>query len=565
MLRVTGPETVSMTTRDGVRLDADLYRPAEGGPYPVLLMRQPYGRRIASTVVFAHPRWYAAQGYIVVIQDVRGTGSSEGTFRAFEAEREDGADSVAWAAALPGSTGRVGMYGFSYQGMTQLLALAGGASAPALPAPPLPILGALAPVMVGWDLHGDWAYEGGALRLADGIGWGIQMAAIRAGYEKDDEAFRALSRAARALPLQDETPAYPDVLRRYRKYGHFTDWVENEAPDATYWARTSPRAALAGQRMDVPMLHIGGWYDTMLMGTLDAFDAARAASDQPQRLVVGPWPHLPWGRMSGGDMGPQADAQIDRMQLRWFDGFLKDSGGGGSLCTGLELFDVGARVWREFTVWPAETRALYLASGGLAAPTVTDGVLQETIGNASADQVVHDPWRPVPSFGGHDAAPMGRQDRTALDARADIACFTSASVTEDALIVGRVGLDLWVEADAASFDISAVLSEVTPEGRAIILTQGYRRVVPGEALPVRISLRAICATIAAGSALRLSLAGASFPAHPVNPGTGAPLSETRATDCQVITLSLGSGGETPSRLILPWITATPSPTRSHTP
>jgi putative CocE/NonD family hydrolase len=157
---------------------------------------------------------------------------------------------------------------------------------------------------------------------------------------------------------------------------------------------------------------------------------------------------------------------------------------------------------------------------------------------------------------------MGRQDRTALDARADIACFTSAPLAETALLVGRVDLDLWVEADAASFDISAVLSEVTPAGRAIVLTQGYRRVAPGATLPVRVSLRAICATIGAGSALRLSLAGASFPAHPVNPGTGAPIAETRASDCQVITLSLLSGGETPSRLILP--TATPSPTRRDT-
>jgi putative CocE/NonD family hydrolase len=296
----------------------------------------------------------------------------------------------------------------------------------------------------------------------------------------------------------------------------------------------------------------------MLMGTLDAFAAARAASNQPQRLVVGPWPHLPWGRMSGGDMGPEADAQIDRLQLRWFDGFLKGSGGGEHLSTGLDLFDLGARIWRAFTVWPAETRAFFLASGGLAAPTVTDGILQETIGNASSDDVVHDPWRPVPSFGGHDAAPMGRQDRTGLDVRADIACYTSAPLTEDVLLVGRVDLDLWVEADAASFDISAVLSEVTPQGRAIVLTQGFRRVT-GVPLPIRVSLRAICATIAAGSALRLSLAGASFPAHPVNPGTAARLTETRAADCQVITLSLLSGGDTPSRIILP--IATSSPTR----
>jgi uncharacterized protein len=536
MLKVIGPETVSMTARDGVRLDTDLYRPAQGGPYPVLLMRQPYGRRIASTVVFAHPRWYAAQGYIVVIQDVRGTGSSDGIFHAFEMEREDGADTVAWAAALPGSTGRVGMYGFSYQGMTQLLALAGGA----------PALGALAPVMVAWDLHGDWAYEGGALRLADGIGWGVQMAALQAARAGDVEGYQSLARASKALPLQDETPAFPDVLRRYRAYGHYADWVENEARDADYWQRTAPCAALAGMRMDVPMLHVGGWYDTMLMGTLDAFAAARAASDKPQRLVVGPWPHLPWGRMSGGEMGPGADAQIDRLQLAWFDGFLKDS---PPLTAGLELFDVTLKHWRQFDTWPAGTQLLYLASSGLAAPTVMDGTLQESVGPASRDEVVHDPWRPVPSLGGHDAAPMGRQDRTALDARADIACFTSAPFTAEALLVGRVDLDLWVEADAPSFDISAVLSEVT--GRAIVLTQGYRRVVAGEPLPIRISLRAICATIQPGAALRLSLAGASFPAHPVNPGTGASLAETQMLDCQVITLSIASGAETPSRLILP--------------
>jgi putative CocE/NonD family hydrolase len=154
---------------------------------------------------------------------------------------------------------------------------------------------------------------------------------------------------------------------------------------------------------------------------------------------------------------------------------------------------------------------------------------------------------------------MGRQDRTALDARADIACYSAAPFETEALLAGRVDLDLWVVADTLSFDISAVLSEVTPEGRAIVLTQGYRRVTAGEPLPIRVSLRAICATIQPGSALRLSLAGASFPAHPVNPGTGASAAETRIADCQVITLSLLSGGETPSRLILPWMETTATP------
>ena len=122
MLDVLPPETLSMETRDGVRLDADVYRPAEPGDYPVLLMRQPYGRRIATTVCFAHPAWYAAHGYIVVIQDVRGRGTSGGAFALFEQEAADGEDAVNWAAQLAGSTGTVGMYGFSYQGVTQLLA-----------------------------------------------------------------------------------------------------------------------------------------------------------------------------------------------------------------------------------------------------------------------------------------------------------------------------------------------------------------------------------------------------------------------------------------------------------
>ena len=121
-MRVRPKQTLSMRTRDGIRLDADVYVPESKGVFPVLLMRQPYGRAIASTIVYAHPRWYVAQGYIVVIQDVRGRGTSAGKFRLFAHEVEDGEDSVEWAAALPGSSGQVGMYGFSYQGMTQLYA-----------------------------------------------------------------------------------------------------------------------------------------------------------------------------------------------------------------------------------------------------------------------------------------------------------------------------------------------------------------------------------------------------------------------------------------------------------
>src|SRR6204780_2466952 len=170
LLPVAEPSTLSMLTRDGTRLDADIWRPDAPGRFPVLLMRQPYGRRIASTVVYAHPSWYAANGYIVVIQDVRGRGTSEGRFRLFADDVADGGDSIAWAASLPGSNGCVGMYGFSYQGHTQLLALAAGRRE----------LQAICPAMATWDARTEWAYEGGAFCFLSNLQWGVQMAGEQA-------------------------------------------------------------------------------------------------------------------------------------------------------------------------------------------------------------------------------------------------------------------------------------------------------------------------------------------------------------------------------------------------
>ena len=110
-----------MACRDGIQLACRIWSPEGHGPWPVLLMRQPYGRAIASTVTSAHPSWYASHGFLVVVQDVRGRGDSEGEFRGFEQEAADGADTIRWARGLEGSTGRVGSYGFSYQGLSQLL------------------------------------------------------------------------------------------------------------------------------------------------------------------------------------------------------------------------------------------------------------------------------------------------------------------------------------------------------------------------------------------------------------------------------------------------------------
>ena len=181
--------------------------------------------------------------------------------------------------------------------------------------------------MMGWDVFSDWAYEGGAWGLYGGMSWALQMGAERARLAGDVAAYGAMLAAAKSLPLYEERMAWPAVLQRFAHYTHYGDWIGNPIPGG-YWDRISPKAALAGRTGDVPMLHVGGWYDKMLDGTLGACQAM-AASPVPQRLVVGPWGHIPWGRRTGiADFGPEASSPIDAEQLRWFDRFLKDQDNG---------------------------------------------------------------------------------------------------------------------------------------------------------------------------------------------------------------------------------------------
>ena len=545
-------QTLSMLTRDGVRLDADVYYPTGSGPFPVLLMRQPYGRAIASTVVYAHPVWYASHGYIVVIQDVRGRGTSEGSFDLFRHEQADGFDAVAWAAQLPNSTGEVGMYGFSYQGMTQLYAAA---------AHP-PALKVLAPAMVGYDLYADWAYEQGALLLQAGLGWAIQLAAETARLKCDASAYQRLYAASRQLPLHDATPACPDLLTELAADSFFHDWLAHPQRD-DYWQELKPDLT----EVDLPMLHVGGWYDPYLRGNLRLYQEQVSQGTQPQQLWIGPWGHIPWSRRVGGlDFGMAANNPVDDLQIRWFDYFLKGIDTGLLAKEPVWLFDLGSHDWQAFSQWPqGEIQSFVLSSSGLAGMIETDGVLSTVApapGSAETDAVpdvlVHDPWRPVPSLGGHAGVPAGCFDRAGIDGRSDVLTYTTGPLPEGLAIAGSLQLHLTCQADAPSFDISAVLSRVPPTGQVWHLTQGYCRVdrpSPESALDwqqVTLALQPSCFTLAAGEALRLSISAACFPAYAVNAGTGQAAGESRLMDQRIITLRVNPRQ---SRLDLPRLEA----------
>ena len=525
------PETLAMRTRDGVRLDADVYWPDAAGPHPVLLMRQPYGRRIASTVCYAHPRWYAAQGYIVVIQDVRGRGTSAGEFQLLANEADDGADAVAWAAALPGSNGAVGMYGFSYQGTAQLLAAARAAAA----------LKALAPAMIGWDLRTDWAYENDAFCLQANLGWAIQIGAETARRAGDTTAFAELAAASRALPLHGARPARPDVIERHGRYTHYHAWLARRDEPA-YWRALSP--AWLAPDIALPMLFVGGWYDSHLPGTLAAFRHYAATARAPTRMVVGPWAHMPWGRrLAGVDFGPAAASDIDRLQVRWFDHWLKGIDTGLAAEPAVALFEMGRNAWCRFAAYPENGTVFHLVGDGRASVDDGAGVLAAMAPAADGiEWLVHDPWRPAPAVGGAYGTPPGPADRAAVDARGDVLTFTTVPVASELRLAGDVAAHLTLVCDAPSFDVACTLSRVTRVGQVLPLAQGYRHLAMGAARDrVTVPMRATCASIAPGEALRLSIAAACFPAYPVNPGTGRDPAGATLDEARIITLGVRHG------------------------
>jgi uncharacterized protein len=543
MFQVRPKQLVSMHTSDGVRLDADVYYPDIDGEFPVLLMRQPYGRAIASTVVYAHPAWYAAQGYIVVIQDVRGRGSSTGKFRLFEREIEDGYESVEWAAKLPGSNGSVGMYGFSYQGMTQVYAAVKRPSA----------LKTICPAMIAHDLYSDWAYEGGAFCLQGNLGWAIQLAADSARLGGDEVAFGQLAVAAKQLPLSGGITADPELLRQLAPDSFYYDWLERTIDDP-YWARLSPQT-YADTLADLPMLHIGGWFDTYLRGTVKLYRAMAEANHQPQHLIIGPWAHFPWGRHVGIlDFGEAAVSPCDRLQVRWFDYWLKEIDNGVLGESPVRLFEMGRNEWRLFEAWPDETIAppqtFYLQTTGLTA--MTDGVLGDDPPRSvvpQPDRLVHDPWRPVPTLGGHAAAPAGALERSALDCRSDILTYTTEPLAEALSIVGEVRLSLSCQADVPSWDIAAVLADVHPNGKSYNFSQGYLRIQTIAAdHRYEIQLQPTCMYLPKGHRLRLSLSAADFPAYSINPGTGACAEQAARITAQVITIAIHSQTQASSHL-----------------
>lgn len=528
-------QNVPCAMRDGTVLYADIYRPQGAGPFPVLLMRQPYGKMLASTVTYAHPFWYARKGFMVVIQDVRGRGRSEGVFRPFVQEAEDGYDTVEWAAALPGSNGKVGMYGFSYQGSTQWAAVA------ARP----PHLVAIAPAMCAADLYHGMFYPHGRFQIGSFLPWAFQLArdaARRAGDGEAEMVCTQVMRNPEELLWQTPVGAEHPILTRY--FPEYYEWCSHSVYDEYWEARNWIAAVLESP---VPALHIGGWYDNYLAGTLQTYEALQAAGQTGEgfhRLIIGPWTHIPWGKKAGGfEFGPDAAGHVFHEHVRWFRHWLMEADGGLESEPDVRYYEWGSGRWRTarrvtFAVPPErETpedgdwslEKWHLGNRGQPANGASGGgvLKREPVfpEEPAIDAFVYDARLPMfcDSY-----LPV---DRGPLEDRFELLNFTSDPLERPLHAAGAPQLVIWCQAVGGPTDVVAVLTLVGQDGTSRFLTVG-RAEVPVSAdgreqwFRLRIPMRPFAAELPQDSRIRIELTGSAFPLfarHPNGiPGKALP-------------------------------------------
>ncbi|MBJ6360113.1 CocE/NonD family hydrolase [Paenibacillus sp. GCM10012307] len=557
---------VPVVMRDGVKLYADIYRPDTADRYPVLLIRTPYNKEDAQTMNYAHPAWYARHDYVVIAQDTRGRWSSEGDFHPYDHEAEDGYDTVEWAAALPFALPRVGMYGFSYVGAAQLL------TAAAHP----PALTCIVPAMIGSDAYQGKVYRNGAFALACNLSWVLfvsQDTALRQGRGEWASEISARYAAATALykhlPLT-ETPGIIGELAPYYK-----EWLDHPLRD-DYWRKHSIKEQY--DQIGVPALHLAGWYDIFLDGTIENFGGLRqlASSSEArehQYLIVEPWFHMPWSRYVGElDFGSEADNRIDQLQLRWFDRWLKGKEASWDGVAPVQYFLMGANRWEQSPQWPpadAVQVPYYLHSKERANSINGDGSLSpEPPLQEQPDLFVYHPSIPVPALGGRsgavpDLTPMGPKNQLPIEIRNDVLVYTSAPLAEDTVIAGEIKVVLYAATSTEDTDFVAKLVDVYPDGSAYNIAEGIIRascrnslekqeaVEPWKVIRYEISLGSTAILLKKGHAIRLDVTSSLFPTFDRNPNRILPPGEVREADFRTATQTVYHDERYPSHILLP--------------
>jgi hypothetical protein len=565
---VTYERNVVVTMRDGVKLKADIYRPKADGKFPVLLQRTPYNKDND----FDFGSKAAAQGYVVIVVDLRGRYASEGEWYTFKNEPNDGYDTVEWAAALPYSDGKVGMFGGSYVGGTQMLA--------AIAHPPH--LAGICPIVTASNYHENWTYVGGAFSQWFNEDWTSGLA--QNTYDRLVEHQNDPVGGIWKLPLTD----YPILnLEKRLDLGsnasvapYFLDWLAHPSYD-DYWKALSIEEHFAD--IKVPALHVAAWYDLFLGGSLRNYEGikARGGSDAArngQQLMVILGGHAGNGpRVGDVEFGPASHIDEDEITLHWYDYLFKGAHNEFANGKPVKIFVMGANQWRDEDAWPlarAKSTKYFLHSAGKANSLHGNGTLSTTApAKEPADQYIYDPANPVPTVGGplcceSQRLEAGPRDQRGVEGREDVLVYSTPAMTEDTEITGPVTLELYTKSSAVDTDFTGKLVDVWPNGFAQNLTEGILRaryrdsretptlMNPGQIYKLTLDLWATSNVFKKGHVLRLEVSSSNFPRFDRNLNTGEfryveTNQEPSRQKFMAATNVILHDGEHPSALILP--------------
>jgi uncharacterized protein len=509
--------------RDGVRLLGDHLAPGTATPKGTVLIRTPYGRNLPNPVM--NGTVFAARGYHVLLQSVRGTFGSEGVFRPMSQEAEDGQDTVAWLREQPWFDGNLATLGASYLAWSQW----------ALLQDPPPEL-RTAVLYVGPHDFREAVFGTGAFTLGDFLGWSYQIA-----HQEDGLAGRLFSMVTskrRLRPAQEGLPladaAEPVLLGRAPWY---REWLEHPDGDDPWWTPYRAGAALA--RLDIPVLLIGGWQDLFLDQTMAQYEALRARGADVA-LTVGPWTHLQAGMQGAG--------VLTRESVAWLDQHL--ASGPAARKSPVRAYRTGERAWHELPAWPppADPATFHLRAGRRLTTTAPDGP-------EGVAEFVYDPADPTPSVGGRTlTGSMGVRDNRALEARRDVLTFTTDPLPTAVDVIGRPELSLTVAVDNPYADVFVRLCDVDPRGRSRNFADQYLRLdasVPaGEPQRLTLALDPCFHRLLAGNRLRLLIAGGAFPRFDRNRGTdgAGPAASRHTVDIAGSALTLPVAAAPPSTI-----------------
>jgi uncharacterized protein len=566
-------KNVPCSMRDGTVLYSDIYRPNIDGEFPVLLTRLPYNKDLP---MFSHryldTNRLVQNGYIVIIQDVRGRFASEGEFYPFFYEAEDGYDTVEWAAKLPFSSGKVGMFGLSYYGFTQLLA--------AVERPPH--LHAIVPAMTLSNWQTDAVKYQGKFLVSSSETWALESIApdqIKRKSKNIEEYTSMMLKLAGYYNNIEEWYSYKPIekwppLKDLGVAGFFYDFITNQLSEE---AQERMSITHNYNKVDIPAYHIAGWYDNFLQATIRNYTQLTKKTNG-QRLIIGPWGHGVFGSTLGErSFGIQAsgdwiDYQEDLtgLHIRWFDTMLKEKTSSVVEEAPIKLFVMGTNVWRDEYEWPLARTTYtpyYFHSGGQANTCYGDGRLSvEQAGSEPHDTFVYNPSNPVPTNGGSTLFAgintMGPRDQREIEAREDVLVYTSEPLTDPLEVTGPIKVKLWAKTDAIDTDFTAKLVDVMPNGKAFNLTDGIVRTTYSNGVQqegstkdtineYEIDLWATSNVFLPGHCIRVEISSSNFPRYDTNLNTGKTMVTSKEIKEAKQTILHQNGY--PSHILLPII------------